>query len=286
MADRFVATEPGPLLPLLAAHFPTWSKNTLRQRLQLGCIDVNGKAASRHDQLLAAGDTVEIRGKGEARVVRTSGPRLPVLHEDDDLLAVDKPAGLLSVASDDESERTALAIARQQVGRPGQPAALWPAHRLDRETSGVLLFAKSRVACDRVQAGWGEVRKVYLAVVEGVPVPPAGTIDLPLREDRTLHVRAGAHPDARPARSHYTTIETARGRALLEVAIDTGRKHQIRVHLSAIGHPVVGDARYGTRGRHLCLHALRLELPHPHTGAPITVEAPAPAVLRTELRRG
>lgn len=271
MADRFVASTAGPLLPLLAAHFATWSRNTLRQRLHIGCIDVNGTPVTRHDHALRPGDVVEIHAKGDARAPRR-GRSLAVLFDDDDLLAIDKPAGLLSVASDDEHERTALALLREQVGGP-----LWPAHRLDRETSGVLLFARSADVQKRVQAAWGEAHKEYLAVVDGAPQPPAGAIELPLREDATLHVRAGSHPDARPACTRYRTLASAGGRTLLAVELDTGRKHQIRAHLAAIGCPVVGDARYGTRGPRLLLHAVRLALPHPRTGRPLSIEAPPPA---------
>lgn len=283
MVDRCVASSTGPLLQQLAAHFPAWSRNTLRQRLQLGCIDVNGMLVVRPDHLLQPGDTVEIRGKGEARLARRSGPLLPILFDDEWLLAIDKPVGLLSVASNDEKVRTALVMAREQVGRPGHAATLWPAHRLDRETSGVLLFARSREVCDRVQASWPETTKMYLAVVEGHPEPPAGTIDEPLREDENLRVRWGAHPDAREARSRYTTLEVRRSRSLLEVELDTGRKHQIRAHLASIGHPVVGCDRYGTRATRLCLHARRLVLPHPHEARLLVIEAPVPAGLRAEL---
>jgi 23S rRNA pseudouridine1911/1915/1917 synthase len=282
MADRFTAERAGTLFDQLVQHFPGWSRNTLRQRLRLGCIDVNGAAALRHDQSLATGDVVEVHGTARARPTGGSGPALPVLFADDDLLAIDKPAGLLAVSSDDERERTALVLARSHVGGDD----LWPVHRLDRETSGVLLFARSRTICDQVRAQWPLVQKVYRAVVEGRPEPPAGTIDRPLWEDRNLRVRAGEHADARPARTHYTTLQTHAGRSLLEVALDTGRKHQIRVHLLTIGHPVVGDDRYGTRAQRLCLHAFRLSLPHPRAGRRLELQADVPRAVLAELGRG
>lgn len=278
MADRFTATEPGALFDQLVQRFPGWSRNTLRQRLRLGCIDVNGAAAARHDQPLAAGDVIEVHGTASARSTRRRGPDLPVLFADDDLLAIDKPEGLLSVSTDDERARTALAVLREQSG-----GDLWPVHRLDRETSGVLLFARSRATCDRVRAAWSEVQKVYRAVVEGRPDPPVGSIDLPLWEDRNLRVRAGEHADARPARTRYATVVSGGGRSLLEVELDTGRKHQIRVHLATIGHPVVGDERYGTRAERLFLHASRLSLPHPRDGRRLLLEAVAPGEFTAAL---
>jgi len=283
MADRFVATEPGELLVLLAQHFSTWSRNTLRQRLQLGCIGVNGTTASRHDQVLQPGDTVLIHAKGEGRAATRAAPGLPVVFADDDLIAIDKPAGLLSVSSDDERQRTALALVRSSLSRPGHPASLWPVHRLDRETSGVLLFAKSREVCDAAQAHWSDVEKVYTAIVEGRPDPPAGVIDQPLWEDRNLRVRVGAHEDAKPARTRYATVSSRGGRSRLEVVLETGRKHQIRAHLAWLGHPVVGDERYGTRASRLCLHHERLVVRHPTSQEPLRLVAPVPAALLAEL---
>ncbi len=283
MTDRFVATSAGALLDLLARHFTTWSRNTLRQRLRLGCIEVNGTTASRHDQPLQAGDVVEIHAKGEGRVAKQVAPGLPVLFADDDLIAIDKPAGLLSVSTDDERQRTALAIVRTSVSLPGRPAALWPVHRLDRETSGVLLFARSRDVGDRVQVDWAMTEKFYAAIVEGRPDPPAGTIERPLWEDKNLRVHVGDHEDARPACTRYTTVAMGRDRSRLEVMLETGRKHQIRAHFAWLGHPVVGDERYGTRASRLCLHAQRLVLRHPRTGEPLRLEAPVPTALLAEL---
>jgi 23S rRNA pseudouridine1911/1915/1917 synthase len=149
-------------------------------------------------------------------------------------------------------------------------------HRLDRETSGVLLFARTLATRDALQADWTGVRKVYLAVVEGRPSPPRGLVDQPLREDARLRVHAGPHPRAKPARTRYATLRSARGRSLLEVELETGRRHQIRAHLAWLGHPVVGDPRYGSAAPRLGLHALRLELTHPGDGRRLVLEAPPP----------
>ncbi len=281
MADRFTTDRPGALFEQLVRHFPGWSRNTLRQRLRLGCIDVNGTAADQHDLPLAVGDVVEVHGTARARPPRASGPSVPVLFDDADLLAIDKPAGLLAVSTDAERERTALAILRQRSG-----GDLWPVHRLDRETSGVLLFAKARAVCEQVRGDWGSVQKVYRAVVEGRTEPPTGTIDLPLWEDRNLRVHTGEHPAARPARTRYTTLQTRGARSLLEVELDTGRKHQIRAHLAASGCPVVGDDRYGARASRLCLHAFRLTLPHPRDGRRLELQAEVPRAVLAELERG
>lgn len=282
MADRFVVAAPGTLFDALAAQLPGWSRNTLRERLRLRCVDVNGETVDRRDQPVRAGDVVEIRAAHDGRLASSRGS-LAVLFEDDALCAIDKPAGLLSVASDDGGERTAHALLRAQLGR-GRDADLWPAHRLDRETSGVLLFARTLESRDAVQANWGAATKVYAAVVEGHPEPPAGAIEQPLWEDRNLRVRVGAHETAREARTRYRTVEHGEARARLEVELDTGRKHQIRAHLAWLGHPVVGDERYGTRAQRLCLHAERLELPHPRDGRPLVIAAAVPAAFAAALR--
>ena len=285
MADHFTTARAGALFELLAEHFTSWSRNTLRERLRLGCVDVDGAIVTRHDHAVAVGARIAIRSKGAAtappRHAGGGGPALPVLHLDDELLAIDKPAGLLSVSTDDEHERTALARARSLL--PGGRGDLWPVHRLDRETSGVLLFARTRAARDAVQAAWGDTQKVYAAIVVGCPEPPVGTIDVPLWEDQNLRVRTGQHPDSKPARTHYRVVQRREGRSQLEVELDTGRKHQIRAHLAFLGHPVLGCDRYGTAGPRLCLHALRLLLTQPRTGAPLRLEAPLPRALLDAL---
>lgn len=150
-------------------------------------------------------------------------------------------------------------------------------HRLDRDTSGVLLFATSCEIREAVTGAWSEAEKHYLAVVEGCPDPRAGTIDQPLRMDANgFRAHVGSHPDAKRAVTHFETQRTVKGRSLLALQIETGRQHQIRAHLAWLGHTVVGDSRYGTSERRLGLHALRLTIPSPRTGKPLEFEAPVP----------
>jgi 23S rRNA pseudouridine1911/1915/1917 synthase len=285
MTERLVVDAPAPLLAFLERRLSGWTRTTIKQRLRLGCVCVNGTAAVRHDHALQPGDTVEVTARREAPAP-PAGPRgLPLLYVDEDLLAVDKPAGLLSVATARERERTALANAREWLSRPGHAAAVWPAHRLDRETSGVLLIARSAAVRDAVQATWDATRKVYLAVVLGRPDPDEGQVDVPLWEDGKLNVHAGEHADARPARTRYRTLESTGERSLLEVELDTGRRHQIRVHLAWLGHGIVGDARYGTPGPRMGLHARRLEVRHPRDKRRLVLEAPPPKALLALLQR-
>jgi 23S rRNA pseudouridine1911/1915/1917 synthase len=275
--DQVRVANAGSLFEVLVQHFPGWARNTLRERLQRGCVQVDGAVVRSARQAVAAGSLVAIvsAAAGEAAADRSpANGALPVLHLDEDLLAIDKPSGLLSVSTADEHRRTALALARSLL--PAGRTDLWPVHRLDRETSGVLLFARSHAAREAVQAAWQKTQKIYIALVEGIPLPPAGTIDLPLREDANLRVRAGKHPDAQPARTHYRTLRANARRSVLEVELDTGKKHQIRVHLASRGWPVVGDERYGSRDERLFLHAERLLLPHPRDGSSLALVAPVP----------
>jgi 23S rRNA pseudouridine1911/1915/1917 synthase len=158
-------------------------------------------------------------------------------------------------------------------------------HRLDRDTSGVLMFATSREMREAVNAKWDEAEKVYLAVVEGVPEPERATINQPLRlDDKLYKMHVGEHPDAKHAITHFNTLRTVGERSLLEVNLETGRQHQIRAHLAWSGYPVVGDPRYGTTGPRMGLHALSLTITRPETGERLTCEAPMPNDLITLLR--
>jgi 23S rRNA pseudouridine1911/1915/1917 synthase len=286
VADRPLPppTAPGPLLPwLLAALAPT-NRTRVKQLLQHGCVLVNDRPVTRHDHELRAGDRVRLAAEGAAPRPGQP-PALPVVYEDAAVVVVDKPAGLLSVASDEQKDDTAFtrltaALARRKAGRP------FVVHRLDRGTSGLLLFARSAAARDRLQSTWDAVTKTYLAVVEGAPRPAEGTIDNVLLEGNNLRVRTASadEPGAKRAVSRYRTLETRGGFALVAVELVTGRKHQIRVHLAGLDCPVAGDRDYrattNPAGR-VCLHAWRLGFDHPATGERVEVEAPLP----TELRR-
>jgi 23S rRNA pseudouridine1911/1915/1917 synthase len=228
-----------------------------------------------HNYELKVGDDVEVRAAVKSMQGGTS--RLEILYSDNDLIAVNKPAGLLSVASADENKNHALAILRNQLSRPKRPVKLWPVHRLDRDTSGILLFATSRKMREAVNAGWSSAEKTYLVVVEGCPNPSKGTIDQPLRMDsEKYHMHVGSHPEAKKAITHFDTKRSAKNRTLLEVQLETGRQHQIRAHLAWLGHPVIGDPRYGTDGSCMGLHALSLSITHPKTSKRLTFSTSAP----------
>ncbi|MDQ7046987.1 MAG: RNA pseudouridine synthase [Sulfurovum sp.] len=150
-------------------------------------------------------------------------------------------------------------------------------HRLDRDTSGVLLFATSKEVREGVMDKWGVSEKTYLAIVEGIPKESKGTITEPLRLDENEYrMHVGKHPQAKSAITHYELKESKNGRSLLEVRIETGRQHQIRAHMSWLGHGIVGDERYGTKGAKMGLHALRLSTIHPKNHKQLVFEVDAP----------
>ena len=282
MSERLAVTEPGGLFEFLAGQLKDWNRNTLRQRLRAGCVKVNGEVVVKSTHPVAAGDQLEVVALDEGRrpsARKTKGGGPPRLFEDEHLIAIDKPSGLLSVPTDRvgaSEERTALSLVRDALSRPGRPVKLWPVHRIDRGTSGVLLLARSREACEEVRADWADAKKTYLAIVEGRPNPAEGTIDQPLFEDRALNVHVGKKPGSKHAVTHYKTLSTHNDRSLLEIQLETGRRHQIRVHLAWLGHPLLGDERYGQTAGRLALHATRLQLEHPFNGPYLDLVAPPP----------
>jgi 23S rRNA pseudouridine1911/1915/1917 synthase len=283
MSDRLTVKVNTTLIPFLTAQLQGWSRSTIKQRLKGGCVSVNGEQVTRHDHDLLAGDQVVV--DASARGTSSVRSQLDILYRDRDLIAINKPAGLLSVGSLKGKEPHALGMLRNQLSRRKKLMKLWPVHRIDRDTSGVLLFATSREMREAVMKGWKTAEKTYLAIVEGSPKPAEGTIDQPLRLDPVIYqMHVGPHPDATRAVTHFTTERRVGQRTLLRVELETGRQHQIRAHLAWLGHSVVGDQRYGTAGARMGLHALRLSITKPVTNMPMVFETPTPADFWALLR--
>jgi tRNA pseudouridine32 synthase / 23S rRNA pseudouridine746 synthase len=207
---------------------------------------------------------------------------LTVLHEDRDIIVVEKPGGLLTIGTERDKSRTAHSILNEYV-RKGDPRSrnrVYIVHRLDRETSGVLIFAKSEAAKTFLQGQWQETDKRYLTIVYGSLALKSGTISSYLTENSAFTVYST--PDqsvGKLSHTEYTVLKEAKGFSLLEIHLLTGRKHQIRVHLSEQGHPVVGDKKYGkgndTYGT-LALHARSISFTHPVNGRRMFFETGVP----------
>lgn len=208
---------------------------------------------------------------------------LVILFEDQDILVVDKPAGLLTIGTERDKSRTAYFVLTDYVrkGNARSRNRVFIVHRLDRETSGVLIFAKSEEAKFRLQSEWGETEKTYLAVVHGRCEKSEDTITTYLAEN-SAHVMYSTSDPAKGKLSTtaYKVLKQTKEFALLEVSLLTGRKNQIRVHLAGIGHPIVGDRKYGSakeRYPGLALHARSISFTHPFSGQRLTFAAKVPA---------
>jgi RluA family pseudouridine synthase len=275
------------LLEALQQRFPDSSKTTLRQLLQNGRVRVNGAVEKDAKVAIEADDLLDIAPK--AATHRALPPGVSILHEDDDVIVVLKPNGLLTVATERERENTLQAGLNRYIAGAGRER-IHVVHRLDRETSGVLVFARNFAAREALKEQFAahSVDRMYVAIVEGAIDPPHGTIRSNLLEGRDLRMRSvDQHPDAKLAVTHYRTIEAKGGYAMLEVTLETGRKNQIRAQLAEAGHPVAGDQFYGANTNpldRLGLHAKLLGFTHPSTGKRLSFTAPLPHAFRDLFR--
>jgi RluA family pseudouridine synthase len=214
---------------------------------------------------------------------------LVLLYEDRDIIVVDKPAGLLTVGTDSDKSHTAYFVLTNYVrkGSPRSRNRVFIVHRLDRDTSGVLVFAKNEEAKLRLQADWPQTEKKYLAIVHGKCQKSSDTITTYLAENKAHVVYSTNDPsEGKLSHTEYKVLRQAKDFALLEVALLTGRKNQIRVHLAGIGHPIVGDKKYGRAHDpfgHLALHAREISFGHPVTGERLHFSAKVPGYFNTLL---
>jgi 23S rRNA pseudouridine1911/1915/1917 synthase len=257
------------------ALFPEASGRSRKHWLEHGRVEVNGRVVRDGTAPIAPGDRVTLGRHGAVPFP----PALGLVHEDEHLVVVDKPAGLLTVATGRERNRTAYRLLWDYLHAQRPPRRPFIVHRLDRETSGLLVFAKSVAAKRHLQTQFEarQVERIYLAVVDGRVTDDEGTLESRLVEDRGLRVRSGAR--GRQAITHYRVRERRRDSTLLELRLGTGRRHQIRVQLAEQGHPIVGDTAHGGPGGRfgrVCLHATRLGFVHPKSGAPMRFERRAP----------
>ncbi len=277
--------EPTPLLAWLLESLKPMPRTRIKELLKNRRIVVNGKPETQFDRLVGPADRVEVLGRGLATDRAPGG--LPILFADEFLIVVDKPAGLLAVATQKEKEQTAFALLNRHLEDKGKGKA-YVVHRLDRDTSGLLVFARSMEMRDRLQGAWDQVKKTYLALVEGTPTRSEGVIENYLTEGEDMRVRQEqTGPESKWAITGYRTIGTVEEVSLIEVDLRTGRKHQIRVHLSGMDCPIVGDRVYGAEtdpaGR-LGLHSWKLKLKHPVKGTTMEWISPLPGALKVLVK--
>ena len=265
------------LIEFLSEQYHDSPRTRIKKLLQSGTIRVNDKPVTLHSYPLKPGDIVEINK--QAGIAAKAGLPFPVLYEDQHIIIVDKPAGIPTSSTDGSlsiKDIISEFLKRQSKGRIRAHVV----HRLDKEVSGVLLFAKSHEIMDSIKEKWQETEKHYYALVEGIPDKAQDTIKSWLVEDKSQKVHSVREmPDAKFSITNYRTIKQVNKNTLLDIRTDTGRKNQIRVHLSDIGCPIVGDRKYGASDefrRRIRLHAYSLSFPHPADGKTVTVKSPMP----------
>jgi 23S rRNA pseudouridine1911/1915/1917 synthase len=271
------------LLEFLYESFPDRSRKSIKSLLEQKQIMIQNQIVTRFDYPLAPGMEVIILKKKPAQMVTLRN--LNLLYEDEHLLVIEKSAGLLSVATAKENEETAFSILKSYVKKSRHRAELYIVHRLDRDTSGIMMFAKTKEIQKILQDNWENAvtKRIYYAVVEGHVQKSEGEIVSSLKENKALLMYSTKTPgDGQKAVTRYRVLKSNARYSLLEVSLQTGRKNQIRVHLQDIGHSIAGDKKYGAAtdplGR-LGLHAGILEFFHPATGKSMHFETPVPAIM-------
>jgi 23S rRNA pseudouridine1911/1915/1917 synthase len=282
MPRSCIVQEPGELLSYLFAAWTDVKKKQVRTWLKFQAITVNGRPVTQFNHPLQPGDVVAVRSDRFAVPKDVLGCGIKIYFEDASVIVIDKPEGLLSIASEAEQEETAYyqlnAFLKTRKERSRE--RVWIVHRLDRETSGLMLFAKTPEAKEILQSGWDKAEKKYEAVAEGKMAKDEGTFESDLNETNPFRVfSTRASELTRHAITHYRVLKRNQGRTLVELTLDTGRRHQIRVQLADAGHPIVGDEKYAAKSNpadRLGLHACSLKFPHPVTGEEMSFTSPLP----------
>lgn len=264
------ATEEGKLLETLYKLMPNKAQGKIKSLLKYRCISVDGFTTSQFDYPVRKGAAIEILNT--ENTVKTKELEIPVLYEDSEIIVINKPSGLLTISTEKEKEKTAYHMVMEYVRKKSGGSRIYIVHRLDKETSGVVLFAKSEEMKHALMDNWDKVVKYrgYIAVVEGKMTSLTGHLVHWLKETKTHLVYASNSGSGKKSITNYSVIKEKSGYSILDISIETGRKNQIRVQLQAIGHPVTGDKKYGSQFdplKRLGLHAHRLELVHPITGS-------------------
>lgn len=279
-STTLTVAEPAQLMAFLIAQLPHKNRNNIKSLLSNKQVLIDGKVYTQFNHPLQPGQVVTVAANRAPEISQYRG--LTILYEDQFLIVINKQAGLLSMATNKERDRTAYGILSDYVKKENPKNKMFIIHRLDRETSGVMMFARSEKVQKLMQESWNDTTKqrTYVALVEGTPEPPTGTISSYLRESKALIVYSSQNPDTgQLSVTNYTVVKANEDFALLELELETGRKNQIRVHMQDIAHPIVGDSKYGATSNpigRLGLHAERLAFEHPITGEQLQFSAPIP----------
>ena len=268
------------LLEFLLKKLDGKSRTNVKRLLSERQILINGIVSTQFNTPLVKGDFIEII-YGKIRGQRITG--LKIVFEDDDIIAVDKESGVLSMATDKERDKTAYNALKIYLKEKNPNNKVFIVHRLDRDTSGVMIFAKNEGMQQKLQSNWSEIvrERTYVAIVEGRVTKDEDTISSYLKENSVFvsYSSATSENGGKLAVSNYKVIRRRPGFSMVEVKLDTGRKNQIRVHMKDLGHPIIGDTKYGSKKnpiRRLGLHAKNIIFKHPKTGKVLEFVSPIP----------
>ncbi len=267
--EKYNVAAESRLLELLIASMPQRNRTSIKNLLKHNQIAVNGIPQRQFDFPLAAGDEVAVNLTREFRVF--TNRRVKLVYEDEDILVIEKGYGLLSMGTDTVKDGTAYSIMREYVKWQNPRNKLFIVHRLDRDTSGLMMLARTPQAKDAMQHNWNNmvISRKYVAVVEGIVEKDEGVVRSYLAENSQFEVYSTDNPgEGQLAVTRYKVIKRGFRHTMLEVELDTGRKNQIRVHMKDLGHPIAGDRKYGAGStiiHRLALHALTLRFVHPVT---------------------
>lgn len=287
----YIIKESCSLMGFLLANVKGMSRNNIKSLLSRKQVAVNGAAISQFDYQLVKGDEVYI-GKKSFRVPQEKRKILDIIYEDDEFIVINKPSGLLSIASDNEKGLTAYRLLMDYYRREDAHNRIYVVHRIDKDTSGVLMVAKNEKIRDLLQNSWNDIvtKRGYYALVEGSVEEDSKTIKSWLRQTSTNLMYSSHKPgDGQESITHYKTITKNKDYSLLDVHIDSGRKNQIRVHMKEMGHNVVGDEKYGSTKnpiKRLGLHAYELEFRHPVSQKTYIFKAKMPEEFNKPFQEG
>ncbi len=278
--DSYTVETTEPLLVSLLHHLPHKSRNVLKAVLKDKQVAIDGRPVTQFDYPLKPGQQVEVSWE---RAITPQQPKeLDLVFEDRDIIVINKPAGLLTVATAKEKRKTAYSMLSSYIKKENPDNKIFVIHRLDRETSGLLMFARSEMVQQRIQENWNATisQRTYVGIVEGRVARQEGTITSWLNESKAFIVYSSQNPQhGKKAVTHYKVLQANDNFSLLRINLETGRKHQIRVHMQDINHPIIGDKKYGSAInplRRLGLHARVLAFIHPTTAEQCYFETPIP----------
>jgi 23S rRNA pseudouridine1911/1915/1917 synthase len=277
-----MVSDPTELMKFLSTRMPDKSRKTIKSLLSHHQISVDHKIITQFNHPLKTGQQVLVTWTKVQQGNRHKG--LTIIFEDSYIIVIEKHSGLLSIATDKEKERTAFRLLSDQAKEADPRKRIFVVHRLDREASGLMMFAKSKAVQEVMQKAWQEdvLERTYTVVVEGLVKDDQNTITSWLKENKARMMYSSSTPhDGQKAVTHYRVLKKNNNFSLLEVKLETGRKNQIRIHMKDIGHCIVGDKKYGSVQdpiNRLGLHARVLAFRHPVTGDELRFETPIPKI--------